>query len=331
VPIWRFATTSIVLVALEPRSSAISANWLIVPNLQTPGTIRLAMAGTEASEIGTGVLLELRFSVLAEAPIGADTPIEFVRAVLGDENLISAEVTDWLDGVVSIVASNDGSVVVEVGEVIIEPVDSVDVNPIDIEIVGNAQLTIASITGLPDQQDLGVPVKISDAPGLGTAELEITYDAALLTAFEPQAGSLVAGWRVVAELDPAGVIRIFMTAADGIDSTNEAGTQVNGAGVLLELRFALGLAAEPGRVAVINFSHVALSSSIPSATGTSSAIGVVGLFGGGVLFNEVFTRQLTNEKATREEILKAISEFLGQATPDDVVLIFMAGHGLQDR
>jgi hypothetical protein len=51
----------------------------------------------------------------------------------------------------------------------------------------------------------------------------------------------------------------------------------------------------------------------------------------GRLFREVFTRVLVNERATREEILKAMSEFLGQAAPGDVVLIFMAGHGLQDR
>jgi len=51
----------------------------------------------------------------------------------------------------------------------------------------------------------------------------------------------------------------------------------------------------------------------------------------GLLFREVFTRVLVNEQATREEILKAMSEFLGQAGPGDVILIFMAGHGLQDR
>ena len=50
----------------------------------------------------------------------------------------------------------------------------------------------------------------------------------------------------------------------------------------------------------------------------------------GVLFREVFTRALTNEQATREEILKAMREFLGQASQDDVILIFMAGHGIQD-
>lgn len=51
----------------------------------------------------------------------------------------------------------------------------------------------------------------------------------------------------------------------------------------------------------------------------------------GVLFQEVRTRALVNQQATREEILKSMREFLGQAAPKDVVLIFVAGHGLQDR
>ena len=51
----------------------------------------------------------------------------------------------------------------------------------------------------------------------------------------------------------------------------------------------------------------------------------------GVLFREVFTRVLVNEQASRSEILREMSQFLGQAAADDVVLIFMAGHGLQDR
>ncbi len=51
----------------------------------------------------------------------------------------------------------------------------------------------------------------------------------------------------------------------------------------------------------------------------------------GVLFREVFTRVLVNPDATREGILKAMSEFLGQASQDDVILLFLAGHGVQDR
>lgn len=51
----------------------------------------------------------------------------------------------------------------------------------------------------------------------------------------------------------------------------------------------------------------------------------------GLLFREVFTRVLVNEQATRGEILRSMSQFLGQASEHDVVLIFLAGHGLQDR
>ncbi|MEW6754904.1 MAG: caspase family protein [Candidatus Latescibacterota bacterium] len=51
----------------------------------------------------------------------------------------------------------------------------------------------------------------------------------------------------------------------------------------------------------------------------------------GVLFKEVFTRVLVNEEATREGILRGMSEFLAQAGPGDVIVIFVAGHGLQDR
>jgi len=51
----------------------------------------------------------------------------------------------------------------------------------------------------------------------------------------------------------------------------------------------------------------------------------------GVLFKEVMTHVLVNEQATREGILQGMSEFLGQAGPGDVVLIFIAGHGLADR
>ena len=50
----------------------------------------------------------------------------------------------------------------------------------------------------------------------------------------------------------------------------------------------------------------------------------------GVLFRKVFTRILVNETATREEILKAMDEFLGQAAPEDVVVVFLAGHGVSN-
>ena len=51
----------------------------------------------------------------------------------------------------------------------------------------------------------------------------------------------------------------------------------------------------------------------------------------GLLFQEVFTHVLVNEDATRANIIKAMTDFLGQAAPNDMVLIFLAGHGIQDQ
>ena len=47
-------------------------------------------------------------------------------------------------------------------------------------------------------------------------------------------------------------------------------------------------------------------------------------------YREVRTLVLTDEDATRENILGGLSRFLGQAGPDDVVVLFVAGHGIRD-
>lgn len=44
----------------------------------------------------------------------------------------------------------------------------------------------------------------------------------------------------------------------------------------------------------------------------------------------VDVRELTEENATRSAILSALNELQAKATPDDVVLVFLAGHGVPD-
>jgi uncharacterized caspase-like protein/TolB-like protein len=51
---------------------------------------------------------------------------------------------------------------------------------------------------------------------------------------------------------------------------------------------------------------------------------------GGRLYSQVKTLVLTDDEVTRESILDNMERFLGQAGPNDIVLIFMAGHGVQD-
>lgn len=51
---------------------------------------------------------------------------------------------------------------------------------------------------------------------------------------------------------------------------------------------------------------------------------------GGKIYREVHARLLVNESVTRESILGGMSTFLGRAGPNDVVALFLAGHGVQD-
>ena len=51
----------------------------------------------------------------------------------------------------------------------------------------------------------------------------------------------------------------------------------------------------------------------------------------GPLYRAVRSAVLTNEQVTRESMLDGMERFLGQARPNDVVVIFIAGHAVLDR
>jgi len=53
--------------------------------------------------------------------------------------------------------------------------------------------------------------------------------------------------------------------------------------------------------------------------------------GAGPLYRDAKVSLLVNDAVTRESILSNLDRFLGQAGPDDVAVIFIAGHGVQDR
>jgi TolB-like protein len=51
----------------------------------------------------------------------------------------------------------------------------------------------------------------------------------------------------------------------------------------------------------------------------------------GRLYADVRTRLLVDEEVTRESILDSMEGFLGEAGPNDVVVLFLAGHGVRDQ
>lgn len=52
---------------------------------------------------------------------------------------------------------------------------------------------------------------------------------------------------------------------------------------------------------------------------------------GGPIYRDVHALVLTDAEVTRASVFEAMERFLGQAGPDDVATIFLAGHGVQDR
>lgn len=51
----------------------------------------------------------------------------------------------------------------------------------------------------------------------------------------------------------------------------------------------------------------------------------------GDLFSEVFVKTLINHQCTRATIMESLTSHLGKAGPDDVVFIFVAGHGVRHK
>ncbi|MCC5854809.1 MAG: OmpA family protein [Idiomarina sp.] len=51
----------------------------------------------------------------------------------------------------------------------------------------------------------------------------------------------------------------------------------------------------------------------------------------GVLFNKVNTRVLVNDEATERNVRVELNDFLRQASAEDLIIIFLAGHGVQDN
>jgi uncharacterized caspase-like protein len=62
-----------------------------------------------------------------------------------------------------------------------------------------------------------------------------------------------------------------------------------------------------------------------------AVLSVLGAQEQGPIYSETKSLLLTNEQVTRASIFSGIERFLGQAGPDDVAAIFIAGHGVQDR
>jgi uncharacterized caspase-like protein len=127
------------------------------------------------------------------------------------------------------------------------------------------------------------------------------------------AASLVAVWTVVG----SGVLnRAYpMPQPTEVVNTGAAGT---GGAILWLLSIGVSRYADPDlKLEFADADAQAMAETITSAARNGP-------------YREVRSMVLTNGDATRETILGGLSRFLGQAGPDDVAVLFVAGHGIRD-
>lgn len=96
-----------------------------------------------------------------------------------------------------------------------------------------------------------------------------------------------------------------------------------------------GVPAPPGRlwvlvIGVSQYRQSSLTLRFPARDAAALAQALKAQ-GAGPLYRSAEVRLLVDAEVTRESILDAMTNFLGQAEPRDVALLFMAGHGIQDR
>lgn len=94
-------------------------------------------------------------------------------------------------------------------------------------------------------------------------------------------------------------------------------------------------AQAPGRmwvlaIGVSRYEDARLSLRFPAQDARALAAALARQNEGG-LYREVRVRTLIDAEVTRESVLEALNSFLTQAEPADVAVLFVAGHGVQDR
>jgi TolB-like protein len=139
-----------------------------------------------------------------------------------------------------------------------------------------------------------------------------------------------AGWRflVVGACIVAGIVtvwtmhhgRIEAPVPAPITTTRVSSRPPTGAASVLWL---LSIGVSRYRQAELNLQFAAADARAIAAT--------LQLQSAGALYREAKTLVLTDEEVTRESILDSLERFLGQAGPDDVAVIFVAGHGVRDQ
>jgi hypothetical protein len=206
---------------------------------------------------------------------------------------------------------------------VISPAQPEDKTPPVITIFEPAQARSIKVT--TDKYNLNIKGAISDPSGVASAEINgrpLTLDAQghfqtkiTLTAGQNQA--------VIRAADTVGNVAEKIIAIDR--SPRPADTKKAPGTLGRQLKPTLWVLA----IGISEYQNPNIN--LRFAAQDANAIAQVLKKRGGTLYDEINIKTLTNDQATRTNIIMAMERFLGQAAQGDVVLIFMAGHGVKHK
>ena len=212
----------------EIETGNLSSGWMLATNQQTDGAIRLSLAGQTGTQLATGSLIVLHFSVLSEVSPGAVAPIRLVDVRLYDETATPFDMVDLQDGALRVIAE------------VPPPSEEESIDPFSLE--------ISSVSGSPGAE-VSVQIDVDRTAEIAGGDFTMTYDPALLIPLSVEPTLLSSGLMLAANLSTPGRIAVSLAGATGMPE---------GEGAILTVRFTVAAEAVPGVESPLSLTHVRL-------------------------------------------------------------------------
>ena len=207
-----------ILTAKELRKTKLMESLLVVSNIESTGAVQIGMMGIAGTDEGSGAIFEIDFDVKPDAPAGAKSDLT-----------LAVSMSDELGNGIPVTTVN-GSVSIPKEE---QKVLSI--------VVASAEVDIGeSVSG---------SINIDDISGVAKADIQLTYDAALLIVDDVQPTALLADIATTVNTDAPGEITISVESEKAIES---------GSGAIFDIQFTVKPDAETTTTA-IQFASVGLS------------------------------------------------------------------------
>lgn len=226
------------LTLTDVETTDLTSGFVLTWNEDPSGTVTIALAGASGIAGGSGDLINLTFEVSESASLGMVSRVRFQSCTLWDEggNPIGS-------------TTQDGAI-----------------------IIPRITASIPDTSALPGDS-VTVPINVDDASGIAGANLDIEYDAEVLTIGEITMTDLSEGLMLTVNTTEPGLARIALAGVTGI---------TEGSGALVNMGFEVAESAVLGTVVPLRFLELDLRDETGQEIGSQSVDGsltVIGVLG----------------------------------------------------